>query len=304
MGESERRLFFIMLSTARRATNACRAHGSRYAAHQARAQSTMRQQVIDEELLDRQNEIAEVERWWESPRWKHTKWTYDASSVVALRGSIKMDYASNVTAKKAYASFREMFAKGECTATFGSLDTIQVTQMAKYLDTIYVSGWQSSSTASTSNEPGPDIADYPNQMLAYNLSPSFNWDAANMTDDQMETFIKDLGKLGYTWQFITLAGFHCNALGIDNFAKDYAKRGMRAYVEGIQREERRLGVETLTHQKWSGAQLIDAHLSTLQSASSTLAMGAGVTEAQFKNSMSDPDRVYKSREQRLKEHGH
>merc|ERR1719160_44850 len=54
-----------------------------------------------------------------------------------------------------------MFARGECTATFGSLDTIQVTQMAKYLDTIYVSGWQSSSTASTSNEPGPDIADYP-----------------------------------------------------------------------------------------------------------------------------------------------
>merc|ERR1719446_323686 len=48
-----------------------------------------------------------------------------------------------------------------CTATFGSLDTVQVTQMAKYLKTIYVSGWQSSSTASTSNEPGPDVADYP-----------------------------------------------------------------------------------------------------------------------------------------------
>jgi hypothetical protein len=49
---------------------------------------------------------------------------------------------------------------------------------------------------------------------------------------------------------------------------------------------------------------MDAHLSTLQSASSTLAMGKGVTEAQFKNSMSDPDRIYKTREQRLKEHGH
>merc|ERR1719301_449288 len=54
-----------------------------------------------------------------------------------------------------------MYARGECTATFGALDTVQVTQMSKYLDTIYVSGWQSSSTASTSNEPGPDLADYP-----------------------------------------------------------------------------------------------------------------------------------------------
>ena len=77
---------------------------------------------------------------------------------------------------------------------------------------------------------------------------------------------------------------------------------MLAYVEGIQREERRLGVETLQHQAWSGAALLDAHLSTLESASSTLAMGKGVTEAQFFNSMSDPERLYKSRAQRLKEH--
>merc|ERR1711997_1435341 len=51
--------------------------------------------------------------------------------------------------------------KGTCSHTFGALDTVQVVQMAKYLSTVYVSGWQSSSTASTSNEPGPDVADYP-----------------------------------------------------------------------------------------------------------------------------------------------
>jgi isocitrate lyase len=45
--------------------------------------------------------------------------------------------------------------------TYGALDPVQVAQMGKYLETIYVSGWQSSSTASTSNEPGPDLADYP-----------------------------------------------------------------------------------------------------------------------------------------------
>merc|ERR1712151_532337 len=50
----------------------------------------------------------------------------------------------------------------------------------------------------------------PHQMLAYNLSPSFNWDASGMTDAEMESFIWDLAKLGFCWQFITLAGFHCD----------------------------------------------------------------------------------------------
>ena len=56
---------------------------------------------------------------------------------------------------------------------------------------------------------------------------------------------------------------------------------MLAYVEGVQRQERARGVETLTHQQWSGAALVDAQLSTLDSMSSTLAMGSGVTESQF-----------------------
>jgi len=123
---------------------------------------------------------------------------------------------------------------------------------------------------------------FPHQMLSYNLSPSFNWDASGMTDAQMETFIWDLAKLGYCWQFITLAGFHCDALGIDNFAKSYATRGAAAYVQLVQREERKLGVETLTHQKWSGADLTDTMINVVSSGtSSTGIMSAGVTEKQF-----------------------
>jgi hypothetical protein len=124
-------------------------------------------------------------------------------------------------------------------------------------------------------------AEYPDQMLAYNLSPSFNWDAAGMTEEEMETYVHDLGQAGFCWQFITLAGFHVNALSIDNFAKDFSKRGMRAYVEGVQRQEREKGVETLTHQQWSGAGYLDAQLATLDPTSTTLAMGSGVTEGQF-----------------------
>jgi len=122
----------------------------------------------------------------------------------------------------------------------------------------------------------------PHQMLAYNLSPSFNWDTSGMTDTQMETFIWDLAKLGFCWQFITLAGFHCNALSIDLFSKDYAQRGAAAYVQLIQREERKHGVETLTHQKWSGSELVDTAGNIISGGmSSTGIMSAGVTETQF-----------------------
>merc|ERR1712205_177198 len=89
------------------------------------------------------------------------------------------------------------------------------------------------------------LAAKPGTMLSYNLSPSFNWDSAGMTDQQMETFVWDLAKLGFCWQFITLAGFHCDSLSIDLFSKAYATKGARAYVELIQREERKNGVETL-----------------------------------------------------------
>jgi isocitrate lyase len=126
------------------------------------------------------------------------------------------------------------------------------------------------------------LARHPKIMLAYNLSPSFNWDAAGMTDNDMRTFIGDLGKLGFSWQFITLAGFHCNALGVDVFAREFADKGMYAYVNGIQRQERSNNVETLAHQNWSGANYYDNLIKTVQGGvSSTAAMGKGVTEAQF-----------------------
>ncbi|KAF3606427.1 hypothetical protein DY000_02049378 [Brassica cretica] len=129
----------------------------------------------------------------------------------------------------------------------------------------------------------------PEVMLAYNLSPSFNWDASGMTDQQMMEFIPRIARLGYCWQFITLAGFHADALVVDTFAKDYARRGMLAYVERIQREERSNGVDTLAHQKWSGANYYDRYLKTVQGGiSSTAAMGKGVKEEQFKESWTRP----------------
>lgn len=123
---------------------------------------------------------------------------------------------------------------------------------------------------------------WPEQKLAYNLSPSFNWKAA-MPRDEQETYIKRLAALGYCWQFITLAGLHQAALMADTFSKAYAKQGMRAYGEIIQEPEMENKIEVVTHQKWSGANYIDNMLKMVSGGvSSTSAMGKGVTEDQFK----------------------
>lgn len=123
---------------------------------------------------------------------------------------------------------------------------------------------------------------WPEQKLAYNLSPSFNWKTA-MPRAEQETYISRLAKLGYCWQFITLAGLHQTALIADTFSKDFAKRGMAAYGETIQEPEMENKVDVVTHQKWSGANYVDELLKMVSGGvSSTAAMGKGVTEDQFK----------------------
>merc|ERR1711988_172285 len=99
--------------------------------------------------------------WMKSDRYKHTVRPYTAEDVVKLQGTLPLEFTGAKISAKLYNMMREHQAKGTCSHTFGALDPVQVVQMAKYLSSVYVSGWQSSSTASTSNQPGPDVADYP-----------------------------------------------------------------------------------------------------------------------------------------------
>jgi isocitrate lyase len=106
-----------------------------------------------------------------------------------------------------------------------------------------------------------------------------------MPRSEQETYIARLGKLGYCWQFITLAGLHSTALISDQFARAFVKHGMRAYGELIQEPEIEMGCDVVTHQKWSGANYVDNMLKMVSGGiSSTAAMGKGVTEDQFAKS--------------------
>jgi len=114
-------------------------------------------------------EVEAVKAWWAEDRWRQTKRPYTAESIVSKRGTLPIQYPSNAQSKKLWKILESRFTNGEVSATYGCLDPVMVTQMAKYLDTVYVSGWQCSSTASSTNEPSPDLADYP--MVSSGPSP-------------------------------------------------------------------------------------------------------------------------------------
>ncbi|KAI8958324.1 isocitrate lyase [Daldinia sp. FL1419] len=123
---------------------------------------------------------------------------------------------------------------------------------------------------------------FPGKGLVYNLSPSFNWMAHGFTDAKLKSFIWDIAKEGFVLQLISLAGLHSTAAITNELAKAYKKDGMLAYVNLVQRREKELGCDVLTHQKWSGASYIDGILGAIQSgSSSSRSMGEGNTEGQF-----------------------
>ncbi|KAI4242360.1 MAG: hypothetical protein L6R40_004089 [Gallowayella cf. fulva] len=125
-------------------------------------------------------------------------------------------------------------------------------------------------------------AAYPDKKLVYNLSPSFNWMGQGFDEASLKSFIWDLAKHGFVLQLISLAGLHSNAAVTAELSRAFKTDGMLAYVNLIQRREKELGVDVLTHQKWSGAAYIDGILGMVQSGSSgSKSMGEGNTEKGF-----------------------
>ncbi|KAJ5632734.1 isocitrate lyase [Penicillium lividum] len=120
---------------------------------------------------------------------------------------------------------------------------------------------------------------YPGKKLVYNLSPSFNWMSQGFTEASLKSFIWDIAKQGFVLQLISLAGLHSNATITTELSRAFKDEGMLAYVRLIQAREKELGVDVLTHQKWSGAPYMDGILGAIQSgSSSSKSMGEGNTE--------------------------
>ena len=124
---------------------------------------------------------------------------------------------------------------------------------------------------------------YPDQLLDYNCSPSFNW-KKNLDKDTMKIFQSELGKMGYKFQFITLAGFHLNNYATFKLAQAYKQDGMAAYSE-LQEAEfaaEKDGYTSTKHQREAGTSYFDAVSQALtQGKSSTVAMEGSTEEDQF-----------------------
>ena len=125
--------------------------------------------------------------------------------------------------------------------------------------------------------------DHPEIMLAYNCSPSFNW-KKNLDDATIAKFQKELGAMGYKFQFITLAGFHTQNIAIFELAEKYKKEGMTAYSRIQQQEFAREkdGYTSVKHQREVGTSYFDAVSNTISSGkSSTTAMDGSTESEQF-----------------------
>src|SRR5262245_32498351 len=136
-------------------------------------------------------------------------------------------------------------------------------------------------------------AKYPEKMLAYNLSPSFNWDTTGMNDEQMRRFPDELGKLGYVFNFITYGGHQIDGLAGEEFASALRQDGMLALAR-LQRKFRLLEPGYRTPQTLVGGPRADAALMSLSGRTSTTkAMGVGSTQFQHHIQIEVPPKVLK-----------
>ncbi|HEV8510297.1 MAG TPA: hypothetical protein VGQ48_07580, partial [Gemmatimonadales bacterium] len=134
---------------------------------------------------------------------------------------------------------------------------------------------------------------YPGKLLAYNCSPSFNW-KRHLSETQLASFQKELGAMGYKFQFVTLSGFHALNQGMFTLAQDYKERGMAAYADLQSREfaMERDGYEAVKHQEFVGVGYFDEITQIVHGGrSSTVALEGSTEKAQFQTAGRGVDRT-------------
>jgi isocitrate lyase len=193
-----------------------------------------------------------------------------ATLITSDHDSLDKDFIINERTEEGFYKFKNgidaCISRGLAYAPYADLlwfetSTPDIAQAKKFADAIH--------------------AKFPDQMLAYNCSPSFNW-RKFLSEDECETFQRELGELGYKFQFITLAGFHSVNLATFELAEAYKARGMAGYSEMQQREfaAQERGFTTVKHQREVGVSYFDA-ISTAVGATSTVANTHSTEADQF-----------------------
>ncbi len=144
--------------------------------------------------------------------------------------------------------------------------------------------WMETKTANLHDarrsSPTRSTPDFPDKMLAYNLSPSFNWDTTGMTDEEMTAFPTELGKLGFVFNFITYGGHQVDGMAVEEFARALKEDGMLALAK-LQRKLRLVESPYKTPQTLVGGPRLDgALMASSGRTATTKAMGKGSTQVQ------------------------
>ena len=193
-----------------------------------------------------------------------------ATLITSDHDSLDKDFVINERTEEGFYKFKNgidaCISRGLAYAPYADLlwfetSTPDIAQAKKFADAIH--------------------AEFPDQMLAYNCSPSFNW-RKFLSEDECETFQRELGELGFKFQFITLAGFHSVNLATFELAEAYRQRGMAGYAEMQQREfaAQERGFTTVKHQREVGVSYFDA-ISEAVGATSTVANKSSTEADQF-----------------------
>ena len=231
-----------------------------------------------------------------------TTYAQAVADVMTARAADGEDFEMSVDAWTEFASRASWYEAGERAASMG-VDTEWSSDLAKTPEGYYQvrSGIEWATAKSLAAAPFSDLlwmetktadledarvfaeaihAEFPDKMLAYNLSPSFSWDTTGMSDEEMRQFPEELGKLGFVFNFITYGGHQIDGLASEEFATALLEDGMLALAR-LQRKFRLVDSPYRTPQTLVGGPRLDAALMASSGRTSTTkAMGKGSTQVQ------------------------
>jgi isocitrate lyase len=208
----------------------------------------------------------------------------DANSAKLITSTIDARDQEFATGERTPEGFERIRGGIECAIARGSA-------YAPYADLLWCETSEPSLTEARRFAEALHV-EFPGKMLAYNCSPSFNW-KKKLDDATIAKFQRELGAMGYRFQFITLAGFHSLNHAMFDLASGYKKTGMTAYAQLQEQEfasEQRQGYRAVKHQQFVGTGYFD-HITQVIAggATSTTALTGSTEEEQFKAQSSNAD---------------